>query len=48
MTQKTEGAVELGAALLVLFTAKLDPKASLVLAMAGPTGMGLFHLLKKR
>jgi hypothetical protein len=47
MTNKKAGTLEIAAAILVLFTAMLDPKVSLVIALACLIGLGLFHVLKK-
>jgi hypothetical protein len=47
LTAKRAGLLEILAAILVLFSAMLDPKVSLVLAVAALVGLGLFHLLKK-
>jgi hypothetical protein len=47
VTNRKEGILEIGAAILVLFTAMLDPKISFVIAAAALVGLGLYHLLKK-
>jgi hypothetical protein len=47
VTDRKAGTLEITAAILVLFTALLDPKISLVLAVAALVGLGLFHFLKK-
>jgi hypothetical protein len=47
VTGKREGIPEILAAILVLFTAMLDPKISLVLAVAALAGFGLLRFLKK-
>ena len=47
MTNRKEGLLEIGAAILVLYTAMLDPNISFVIAAAALVGLGLYHLLKK-
>jgi hypothetical protein len=47
VTANKEGTLEIIAALLVLFTAMLDPKISLVLAIVVLAAFGLSHLMKK-
>jgi hypothetical protein len=47
VTNRKEGTLEIAAAILVLFTAMLDPKISLIIAAAALIGLGLFHLMKK-
>jgi hypothetical protein len=47
MTYKREGMFESAAAILVLFTALLDPRISAALGAAMLIGFGLYHLLKK-
>jgi len=47
VTAKKERTLEILAAPLVLFTAMLDPKISLGLAVAALAGFGLFQLVKK-
>ena len=50
MNNQTEGTLALVAALLVLFSAMLDPKVSIILAVAGLALFGIykFTTAKKR
>jgi len=47
MTNRTEGVVSTLAALLVLFTAMLDPRISAGLAVACLIGLGIYHFARR-
>jgi hypothetical protein len=47
LTHRKEGALEIAAAILVLFAAMLDARISFAIAAAALIGFGLYHLLKK-
>jgi len=47
VTYRKEGTLEIAAAILVLFTAMLDPRISMALGAAALVALGLYHLLKK-
>jgi hypothetical protein len=47
MNSKTEGTIAIAAALLVLFSAMLDPRVSAGLAVAALAGLGIYHFLQK-
>ena len=46
LDSRTEGAIAIMAAFLVLFSAMLDPFVSLVLAAASLAGLGIYRLVK--
>jgi hypothetical protein len=48
MNNQTEGLIALSAALLVLFSAMLDPKVSVILAVAGLALYGIYKLTEHR
>ena len=48
MNNQTEGLLAIIAALLVLFSAMLDPKVSVILAVAGLLLYGLYKLAEHR
>ncbi len=48
MNNQTEGALAIIAALLVLFSAMLDPKVSVILAVASLALYGLYKLTEHR
>ena len=48
MPNKIEGIVSMLAALLVLFSAMLNPMVSMVIAVAALIALGTYHLLKKQ
>jgi hypothetical protein len=48
MNNQTEGTLALVAALLVLFSAMLDPKVSIILAVAGLTLLGIYKFTTVR
>lgn len=47
MSEKTEGAFSILAALLVLFSTMLDPRISMALAVILLIALGGYHLTKK-
>jgi hypothetical protein len=47
MSSRTEGTLEIAAALLVLFTAMLDPRISVVLAAVALVGLGAYTLSRR-
>lgn len=47
MNNKIEVAITILAALLVLFTAMLDPKVSLALAALSLLALGIYHFVRK-
>lgn len=48
MTPRIQGTVEILAALLVLFTAMLDPRVSVVLSVAFLIGLGVYQFAASR
>jgi hypothetical protein len=48
MNSRTEGTIAIVAALLVLFSALLDPRISAALAVVGLLGFGAYRLLQKQ
>ncbi len=48
MNNQTEGVFAIMAALLVLFSAMLDPKVSVILAVAGLALYGIYKLTEHR
>lgn len=47
MNTKTQGTIEVLAALLVLFSAMWDPRISVVVAIAALVGLGIYKLIQK-
>jgi hypothetical protein len=47
MNTKTEGTIALLAALLVLFSAMLDPRVSVGISVAALLGLGVYKLVHK-
>ncbi|MFA5098797.1 MAG: hypothetical protein WC461_01080 [Candidatus Paceibacterota bacterium] len=47
MANKIEGVVSILAALLVLFTAMLEPIVSTIIALVFLVGLGVYELIKK-
>ena len=47
MGNKTEGVLALVAAVLVLFSAMIDPTISFIFSIAALVGFGVFHLTSK-
>ncbi|MDE2188234.1 MAG: hypothetical protein KGJ35_00690 [Patescibacteria group bacterium] len=47
MSPKTEGTISIIAALLVLFSAMLNPMVSIILAVVALVGLGIYELTKK-
>ena len=44
---KTEAAISIAAALLVLFTALLNPIVSVILSVIALVALGIYHLTRK-
>lgn len=47
MSNKTEGTIAILAALLVLFSAMIDPVVSVVIALVALVGLGIYRFLKR-
>ncbi len=47
MSKKTEGVLEIAAALLVLFSAMVDPRVSMIIAVLALVGFGIYSFIKK-
>ncbi len=47
MNNKTEGTGAIASALLVLFSAILNPIISVIIAIATLASLGIYHLVKK-
>lgn len=45
MNTKTEGTIMILAALLVLFSAMLDPRVSVAISIAALVGLGIYRLM---
>ncbi|HEX2989306.1 MAG TPA: hypothetical protein VHO49_01450 [Anaerolineales bacterium] len=45
MNTKTEGTIMILAALLVLFSAMLDPRVSVAISMVALVGLGIYRLM---
>jgi hypothetical protein len=48
VSNKAEGMLTIFAALLVLFTAMLDPLTSAGIAVVALAGLGVYHITKRR